>query len=84
MALLTNQQFIGVAVVGVAAAWWLKRTVTKKLDVTSRENIVYKTVAGEDGTIRSMDYAFAALDLINPFNESDTYARQLYGLEVKQ
>ncbi len=71
-------------VLGVGAAAFLylnRKELINKVNPASRENFIYQSVAGEDGTIRELDYVFAGLDLINPFNESDAYAEQLYGLD---
>ena len=50
----------------------------------SSENLVYKgvnKVAGENNVATAGDYFFGLIDLINPFNKSDDYAKQVYNMD---
>ena len=61
-----------------------RELVTVKLNPASSENVVNQvvtSVVGEKNLSTVADYYFGAWDLINPFNESDAYARQVYGLD---
>lgn len=44
---------------------------------------VVDAVAGKGSFEGFWDHTFAAVDLINPFNESDTYAKQVWGIGEK-
>lgn len=60
-----------------------RELVTVKLNPASSENVVNQavtSVVGEKNISAAGDYFFGAIDLLNPFNESDAYARQVYGL----
>jgi|GEM_PF-6614106 len=53
-----------------------------KVNPVSNENIVYKGVestVGEQRFAGAADKVFASIDLINPFNESDRYALEVWG-----
>ena len=55
-----------------------------RINPGSRENFVYKGVqnlVGEKNLDTAGDYFFGFLDLINPFNKDDSYARTVYGLD---
>lgn len=57
---------------------------TETINPASKNNLVNKTVGkvvGDERLSSSADRIFGALDLLNPFNESDAYARQVWGLE---
>ena len=58
----------------------VKQTVTEDLNPASDKNIVYKNTP--DVVKSNFDKFFATIDLINPFNESDVYARQVLGIET--
>ncbi len=56
------------------------KAAANKINPASDQNFVYQAVQGE--TLEAVgDKYFAYLDLINPFNESDEYAKQVWGLE---
>lgn len=48
----------------------------------SSNNAIYKAVGGGTGGAfdKGANKVFAAIDLINPFNDSDAYAREVWGL----
>lgn len=49
----------------------------------SDKNVVYTgvtKVAGEQNVAKAGDYFFGALDLINPFNDDDSYAKSVWGI----
>ena len=55
-----------------------------KINPASRENVVFQGVeraVGADNVSSVADRVFGAVDLINPFNESDDHARQVWGLD---
>ena len=59
-----------------------RKAVVKAINPADPENFVNRSVAdvvGEENVANAADYVFGAIDLINPFNESDTYAKQVYG-----
>ncbi len=50
-----------------------------RFNPASHDNYIYQAVEGE--TLNTVgDYVFGAVDLINPFNESDEHALRVYGL----
>lgn len=58
--------------------------VKEKLNPASSGNVVYTTVqdvVGEEKLNTAGDYFFGAVDILNPFNESDLYAMQVFGLD---
>lgn len=75
------------AALGVAGIWYLKGkvgAVANSVNPLNNENVFYKGVngiAGENKVASVSDKIFGAVDLINPFNESDAYAKQVYGLD---
>lgn len=65
-------------VAGSAALFYMNRgKLLNKINPNSHENIIYQSVEGETLTTIS-DHAFAAIDLMNPWNESDAYAEQVW------
>lgn len=81
---------LAVAGVGVAlgAAFFLRNkaaAVGAALNPANPENIVNKAVSsvaiqgGHNGYSYD-DHLFAAMDLLNPWNESDIYAEQVWGV----
>lgn len=74
-----------VAVIG--AAWYLKKNAGAIVDAVnpaSQNNLAWKGVnatVGEARVASAADRIFGAVDLLNPWNESDAYARQVYGLD---
>lgn len=73
-----------VAVIG--AAWYLKKNagaIVDSVNPASQNNLAWKGVnaaAGESRVASASDYIFGGIDLINPWNESDVYAKTVYGL----
>ena len=88
MAVLSDKQFFvlgGAALlIGVAAAWYLRKGfLDGSLNPASDKNVVYQGVnqaVGEERLAGWADYFFAGVDLLNPLNESDAYAKQVYGI----
>ncbi|WP_018014105.1 hypothetical protein [Teredinibacter turnerae] len=83
----TNHVVWAVGIIAVGFAVWKSKSVIKeninKINPASDENVVYQSVqsaVGEDRFISVADKLYAAVDLINPFNESDRYALEVYGL----
>lgn len=70
----------GVALVLYGQYRQAKHLVTTKLNPGSDQNVVYQAVKG-DRLDSLADRIFGAIDLVNPFNKSDAYARQVYGLD---
>lgn len=68
----------------VAGAVYVVRKNAGALNPASHDNIVYKAAEPalnyQIGGYAASDYYFAYLDLLNPWNESDEYARQVWGL----
>ncbi len=63
-------------------------TVAKKVvpyvNPANPNNLVNQAVTrtvGEDNLAAGADYFFAGIDLINPFNKSDDYAKKVWGIE---
>ena len=56
------------------------KAAADKVNPASDQNFVYQAVKGDTLTAVGDKY-FAYLDLINPFNESDDYAKKVWGLE---
>lgn len=81
-----------VAIVGVVAAigafFYLKNkgaAVAHAVNPLNQENIFNKSyeqlLGGESNAAMYSDKAFAMLDLVNPFNASDDYAKQTLGID---
>lgn len=77
---------LAVAGVGVAlgAAFLLRNKVAavgEALNPVSPNNIFHRAaepiITKQVGGAPAIDYLFAGADLLNPFNESDVYARQV-------
>tara|TARA_B100000446_G_scaffold185938_1_gene211035 strand:+ start:233 stop:496 length:264 start_codon:yes stop_codon:yes gene_type:complete len=51
-----------------------------KVNPASNQNFVYQAVEGDTLTAIADKY-FAYVELINPFNESDEYAKSVWGLK---
>lgn len=78
---------IMILVLLVAAAlvwiWTQRKDVISAINPADSNNLVNRgvtAVVGEENIASAADYVFGAIDLLNPWNESDTYARQVYGL----
>ena len=75
-----------IAIVGLVGLAWVKREDLKKwFNPASDENLAYQAVSGivgEENLATAGDYFFGAVDLLNPFNESDDYARKVYGIDA--
>lgn len=71
---------ISVGVVAYRSYRAARDIVTTDLNPASSENIVYRNVRS-DTTTAIADHFFGAVDLVNPFNDSDVYARQVWGLD---
>lgn len=92
MSILTDKQFLVVAVAGGLALWYAKNkaeqaagVVVGAIDPTSPENVFYEganIVFGELNTAWAFDYLYGGLSLINPWaSETEkAYARQVYGV----
>lgn len=76
---------VALLAVGAAAYLYLRRNaIIDSVNPASRENVVYRgvnTAFGEVPVATATDYVFGAIDLVNPFNDSDAYARRVYNLE---
>lgn len=85
---IETNHVIGFAVLAVAGygIYKFKNFIAENknaLNPASGENVVYKSVesaVGQDAVLNTADYIFGAIDLINPFNESDTHAKMVYGI----
>ena len=81
----------GALIVGGVVAWSKRGELLNLFNPTSDQNLAYRgagalgdAVGIPDTDSRGVpldDYIFAGFDLLNPFNESDTYARQVWGIE---
>jgi hypothetical protein len=74
----------GVALVGGYYLYKKRNAIIAGINPADSRNIVNQAVVGVVGQekINAVgDKIFAAIDLINPFNESDAYARMVYGLD---
>lgn len=57
---------------------------TESINPASQNNVINKgvtAVVGEKNMSTAGDYFFGLIDLINPFNKSDDYAKTVYGLD---
>jgi hypothetical protein len=73
---------LGVLVLGYA--YYKRGQIIAAINPANPDNIVNTAVLsalGEDTYAEVGDYVFGAIDLLNPFNDSDAYARQVYGLD---
>lgn len=73
-----------VGVVGAIYLYNKKEKIIAAVDPTNSENIVNQAVigvVGQENVTNVADKVFAAIDLINPFNDSDAFARKVYGLD---
>ena len=73
-----------VGVAGLAYLAYKRKEVIAAINPADERNLVNQAVIGLVGqeTVTDVgDKVFAAIDLINPFNESDDYARMVYGLD---
>lgn len=63
-----------------------KKLATETLNPANSKNVVNTAVinaVGEQRVASVADRIFGAIDLINPFNRSDEYAKQVYGIGQK-
>ncbi|WP_444957748.1 hypothetical protein [Microbulbifer sp. ZKSA002] len=68
----------------VAWLWFKRKEIARAVDPTNPDNVINQAaqdIVGEDRLQSGFEKAFAFWDLINPFNESDHYARQVWGLD---
>ncbi|WP_444959545.1 hypothetical protein [Microbulbifer sp. VVAC002] len=83
----------GVAVVAVGAAWVNRGRLLDKINPASDQNIVYQGMGGigdavgipntDSRGVSLDDYFFAAIDQVNPFNDSDAYSDYvIWGKEI--
>ncbi|WP_445354180.1 hypothetical protein ACJJI5_12385 [Microbulbifer sp. EKSA008] len=75
-----------VVLVLVLLAWiWFKRKqIVDAVNPVNPDNVINQAaqnLVGEGRLQSGFDKYFAFWDLINPFNESDHYARQVWGLD---
>lgn len=82
--------FAVVGVVGVSYFFYRGKKATasiaESLNPTHRNNIVNKSaqnIFGKERLQNGFDKVFAVVDIVNPFNKSDAYAREVLGLEKK-
>lgn len=74
-----------VAVIGGGAYLYFKakKLATETLNPTNPNNIVNTTVVdtfGQENVTGVFDTIFAAVDIVNPFNKSDAYAKEVLGM----
>ena len=73
-----------VAVVGAGVLLAVIAAQRQRFNPANPNNVVNQALigaVGEEAVASGGDYFFAAVDLINPFNESDDYALQVFGLQ---
>jgi hypothetical protein len=59
------------------------KKAAEKVNPASQNNVVNQGVEkllGSSNVSKGADYFFGAIDLLNPWNESDEYAQKVYGL----
>lgn len=83
---LTAGGVLGVAAVAALgyAAYKVATVDPNLINPASDKNLVNKAVTGivgQENMATAGDYFFGAIDIINPWNESDEYALQVYGLD---
>lgn len=60
------------------------KKAAEKVNPASQNNVVnqgFEKLVGAENVSKGSDYFFGAIDLLNPWNESDEYARKIYGLD---
>lgn len=65
------------------STWTMPQWDISKLNPASQNNYVYEGLnkaVGSEKVATVGDYIFGAIDLINPFNKSDDYAKTVYGM----
>lgn len=76
---------LAVAAVGTGAFLYFKGgKIVNAINPANPDNVVNTAVEdtfGEENVATFFDYVFGGVDLINPFNKSDTYAKQVWGLD---
>lgn len=65
---------------------WSKLDLLNKINPFHEDNVVNQTaekyaIQGDRNGYSYDTHLFAAVDLINPFNESDDYAKEVWGLK---
>ena len=61
-----------------------KEIVSEDLNPAHEDNLVNRaaqSIVGEDRLQNFFNHLYAGVDLINPFNKSDDYAREVWGLD---
>lgn len=84
--------YVALGVLGVAVLWYVKRQAGAALTAVNplnNDNVFNKgatattdAVFGKGALATTTDYIFAAIDKLNPFNESDAYANTIFGAEA--
>lgn len=77
---MLNFPVLGVGATAAKAA----KEVAPYVNPANPNNLVNQAVTGavgEKNMAKAGDYFFGAIDLINPFNESDEYAKKVWGIE---
>lgn len=85
---IRTNHIVGAAVVvgGLFTVWRIQKKISENINLVnpaSSENIVNQgvvSVVGQSNIDSVSDVVFGAIDLINPFNESDVHARRVFGL----
>lgn len=74
-------------VVGAAGGLWLysKRHLLNKINPFHQDNVVNQTaekyaIRGERNGYSWDTHLFAGIDILNPWNEDDTYAEKVWGI----
>lgn len=71
------------AVAGAGFVYVKRAEIVSKINPANENNFINQAVVGAVGqetVSNTADRVFGAIDLINPFNESDAYAKQVYNL----
>lgn len=71
------------ALAGAGFVYAKRKEIISKINPADENNMINQSVIntfGQSAVSNTADHIFGAIDLINPFNESDDYAKQVYGL----
>lgn len=82
--------YVALGVLGVAVLWYMKRqagAVLNSVNPLNNDNVIHKgavattdAVFGKGALATVTDYVLGAVDIVNPWNDSDAHALNVWGL----
>ena len=72
------------AIVAGVYVYRKKDEIANKINPSHKDNLINQganAVFGKENKQGFFDHVFAAADLVNPFNKSDAFAKQVWGLD---